>query len=365
MKHILYLLAFILLTACDQTSSKKEGLDDEALLFNQSNPIKRANTEITYITAEKNNFTSKVFLQGNIKARTKTLISSEISGVIKDLNIIDGQEITHGSLMIGLDDQELTYQLTQNLLDLDDAVFKKRERLVMDGGEADDDQSVPPEKLKIIHTVSGYDKAQQAIVYTEFLLRRMRLTAPISGIVAGVKVNQYELISPGQEICTIIDPSSYEARFLAIEDLALQMKKGQSISIHPINDPSKVVKAKVDVINPVVNDNGLVEIRAKLSTHRYRFFENMNIIVVLEKSIPDVIVVPKEALVKRSGKDVVFIYDEQEQRAKWKYVTIAEENDTEIAISKGIENGDRVIIKGNLNLDHDASVSVADSLESE
>jgi hypothetical protein len=37
-------------------------------------------------------------------------------------------------------------------------------------------------------------------------------------------------------------------------------------------------------------------------------------------------------------------------------VTIAHENDTEIALSEGIKAGDVVIVEGNLNLGHDARV---------
>jgi len=361
MKYAFYIYLLMLLLSCDRIINR----DDKSILTDETigEPIQRASTEVAYMTASKSSFISKVFLQGNVEAREKTRLRSELGGVIRSLAIVDGDAINKGTVILNLDDRELNYQLAQNQLDLTDAVFKKRERLIMDGGEADDDLSVTPEKLKIIHTVSGYDKAQQAIQYTKFLIDRLTLVAPLDGIIADVKVNQFDMINPGEEICTIINPSSYEARFLVVEDLALSMKKGQAISIHPINDPSKRVKAKVDVINPVVNANGLVEIRAKLSNHRYRFFENMNIRVILEQSIPHVIVVPKEALVKRSGKDVVFIYDEEEQRAKWKYVTVADENDTDIATSEGLESGDKVIIKGNLNLDHDAIISVMDSID--
>ena len=51
MKYILYLLVFISLLACEYITSKK-GLDDEASVLNLSNLIKRANAEISYMTAE-------------------------------------------------------------------------------------------------------------------------------------------------------------------------------------------------------------------------------------------------------------------------------------------------------------------------
>jgi hypothetical protein len=52
------------------------------------------------------------------------------------------------------------------------------------------------------------------------------------------------------------------------------------------------------------------------------------------------------------------VYDETEKLAKWKYVTVAYENDSEIAITEGLEVGQLAIIEGNLNLDHDAEVLI-------
>ena len=67
------------------------------------------------------------------------------------------------------------------------------------------------------------------------------------------------------------------------------------------------------------------------------------------------IVIPKEALVVRSGKFVVFTA--KNKLAKWNYVTIGRENGKEIEILEGLQQGDSVIITNNLQLAHDATVS--------
>jgi len=82
--------------------------------------------------------------------------------------------------------------------------------------------------------------------------------------------------------------------------------------------------------------------------------------VVLEQAVPGLIVVPKSALVLRSGRPVVFTYAPEEGLPKWNYVTVAHENDEQIAVSEGLEPGMLVIFEGNLNLEHDAQVRVAE-----
>jgi hypothetical protein len=65
-------------------------------------------------------------------------------------------------------------------------------------------------------------------------------------------------------------------------------------------------------------------------------------------------VVPKEALVIRQGKDVIFV--RQDSLAIWKYVTVESENSTSVSISEGLEPGDLVIVSGNINLAHETVV---------
>jgi len=80
----------------------------------------------------------------------------------------------------------------------------------------------------------------------------------------------------------------------------------------------------------------------------------MNVKVLIKKPVPDRLVVPKEALVIRQGKDVIFV--RQDSLAIWKYVTIEFENSTSISVKEGLEPGDLVIVSGNINLAHETIV---------
>jgi hypothetical protein len=83
----------------------------------------------------------------------------------------------------------------------------------------------------------------------------------------------------------------------------------------------------------------------------------MNVRVVIRKPVPAQLVVPKEALVIRQGKDVIFI--RQDSLAIWKYVTVEFENSTSASVKEtadGIHSGDLVIVSGNINLAHETIV---------
>ncbi len=86
--------------------------------------------------------------------------------------------------------------------------------------------------------------------------------------------------------------------------------------------------------------------------------DGMNVKVSVQKSVGRQLVVPKSAVVLRTGRQVVFTLDESGKRAMWNYVQTGLENFGEYTITDGLEEGMDVIVDGNVNLAHESPVSV-------
>ena len=122
-------------------------------------------------------------------------------------------------------------------------------------------------------------------------------------------------------------------------------------------------EGSVSEINPLVDANGMVKVKAAVNAGG-KLFSGMNVKVSVRRSLGEQLVIPKTAVVLRSGKQVVFTL--KEGKAMWNYVNTGLENATECVVSdrsqKGIEDGllegDTVIVTGNLNLAHEAEVDV-------
>ena len=82
----------------------------------------------------------------------------------------------------------------------------------------------------------------------------------------------------------------------------------------------------------------------------------MNVNVRVQKTLPNQLVIPKKALVLRTNRQVVFTL--REGKAMWNYVKTGIENATGFIITEGLSEGDSVIYDGNINLAHEAPVSV-------
>ncbi len=122
-------------------------------------------------------------------------------------------------------------------------------------------------------------------------------------------------------------------------------------------------EGSVSEINPLVDANGMVKVKALVNAGG-KLFSGMNVRVSVRRSLGERLVIPKSAVVLRSGKQVVFTL--KDGKAMWNYVNTGLENATECVVSdksqKGIEDGllegDTVIVTGNLNLAHEAEVYV-------
>ena len=144
-----------------------------------------------------------------------------------------------------------------------------------------------------------------------------------------------------------------EVEFPVTESEYLLLNNGMPVTILPFVNENIIITGAISQINPIVDENGMVKVRASFINNA-GLIDGMNVKVLVRKPSSDRIVVPKEALVRRQGRDVIFV--RQDSLAIWKYVTIEAENSTSLAIKEGIEPGDLVIVSGNINLAHETVV---------
>ncbi len=345
---------YVLVAACNAANPDPEAAAEADAPDEQraENPI-----EVQVTAAKREAFPLRTLTTGALTAARQAEIRMKASGELTQLPIEEGQRVEKGALLAAVDEQALQLQLRQQQLQLDQAAVEKQDLLIANGGQANVDTSVSAEKLQQILTLSGYNQAEHGIRQAEYELSKAQVHAPFGGLVADLQMRLHQQVNAGDPICHLFDPASFEATFELLEKEAVRVRPGQTVKVRPLALPERTFTAKITTINPLVSEEGLVTLRADLqNTGRTPLLEGMNVEVILEQPIPDQIIVPKSAVVLRSGREVVFTYAAEEGLAKWQYVTIAHENDRAVAIAEGIEAGALVIYEGNLNLDHDARV---------
>ena len=197
----------------------------------------------------------------------------------------------------------------------------------------------------------GYYTALYEVLTAKEHLKKCNLYAPYSGRIADLTNTRFQRV---EKLCTLINDAMMDVSFDVLESELKNIYINQIVKVILLSDNHGKSEGKIIDINPLVDKNGLVRIKARISNASHKFIDGMNVKIMIESKVPNLFVVPKDAVVERDGYHVVFVYSESV--AVWTYVDIAYSNAGYYAITgnkiKGtdINTGDAIITTGNLNL---------------
>ncbi len=345
-KILIYTLAFtIALTACQKETEK---IDEDKI-----NAKSTDNTPLVEVSVVKpKDWHTEILSQGKLLAVQKAELRFKISGQLQKINVKNGQKVQKGQLLAALDNSEAIQNLQLAEVNLQKAASDRYIKLI-ERSPTGDTADVPQNKKQLIDLTTGYKSALVNVAQARYKLSLTRLYAPFSGVIANLVIRNYNYISPAEVFCLILDNSSFYIDFNILESELSSVKKGMPLTLRPLMNEQKSYRAKIAEINPLVDKNGMVKIRAKVA-HSQDLTEGMQMNVSLMNVIKNQIVVPKKAVIERSGKYVAFVY--VSGLAKWHYVEIGGENSTSYLINEGLQNGDSLIVSNNFNLVHDSEV---------
>lgn len=301
-------------------------------------------------------FSREIVSNGKLTAFQKAELKFRTSEIVAEIYVKNGERVIKGQKIAKLDDFILSNTLKQNRSQVGKALIDMQDALLSQGYDFRDSARIPVRAVNTARIRSGYDQAVTNLELAEYNLRTAVLAAPFSGIVADLILKPGNMYPVSEKFCSIIDDSRFEAEFPILENELISVKEGQSVRIYPFSYNDLSVKGKITRINPVVDRNGMIKVWAVCINSEHKLFEGMNVKIVIEENVSHQLVVPKQAVVLRSDKQVIFKYSSG--RAKWVYVKTGLENLSSFTIIDGLQPGDSVIYDGNINLAHDAEVEI-------
>lgn len=341
----------IWITGCSNHNDKVLAeLSSDSITFNDEV------AEVKVIQLKYNSFSKEILSNGKLVALQKADLKFRSNETVATVLVENGQRVIKGQLIARLDQFTLTNILKQNQNLFEKAKLELQDILIGQGYTIGDSVHISHEVLKIAKTRSGYDKAQYDLEIAEYNFRVSELRAPFNGVVANLFSKENNWSNTADKFCTILDDSRFEAEFPVLENELSSIKKGQSVRIIPFAFPDLTVIGEITQINPVVDENGMMKVKAVCSNPGNRLTEGMNVKIVAEDNVPRQLIIPKQALVLRNEKQVVFTFSTG--LAKWNYVNTGLENSTSFTITEGLKESDTVIYEGNLNLAHDTKVKL-------
>ncbi|CAA0152129.1 efflux RND transporter periplasmic adaptor subunit [Tenacibaculum maritimum] len=339
MRKVLFIVLFFCISC-------KNRLDKEVVKGGLSK-VKQKEVEVNIL--KETLFVENIISNGKITFQKKNELYFKLNNQLVSLRVKNGEKVSKGQVLALLENDVLKNNLEKAKIKLQKASNKfVEERINYD--EEESNSTI----LETLEIKSGVLEAKNNLESAQIKYDQTILKAPFSGIIANLEKREGDFITTADAFCTIINPDTLEILFYVLENEFGFISKGKEIEIQPFANKDQHFKGIITEINPIVDKNGLIKIKAKIISNNTGLLDGMNVKVFINKELKNVLVIPKKALVLRSNQEVVFTLEKG--LAKWNYVEVVGENNDSYAIKKGLKVSDTIIVSGNLNLSHDAKV---------
>jgi len=348
-RPILIIFSLTLVIACSNTTEKTELETGESL------PEEKNRVET--VVLEKQDFTREIISNGKLAALQRAELYFESPGFIESINVKNGQRVIQGIELGRLQNDDYQFALKKAQFTKERAEIDKLDALI-GMGYSISDKTYSPEHEKTANIRSGYYQAELQYEEAKLQFEHTSLLAPFSGTVEGIKQRPFEKANLSKPFCTLINDKQFFIEFPLLETEIARVKTGQGVTISPIAGAKQSI-GSVTEINPRIDENGLAWLKAEVKNPG-GYMEGMNVKVSIKRAITGQLVVPKQAVVLRQNREVLFRYTNG--ISYWTYINILNENENQYSVvaAEGatLELGDTVIISNNLNLAHESEVEM-------
>lgn len=304
---------------------------------------------------EKGEFIQSQNFNGTLSFNEKSRLAAESDGVVTKLHFDEGDYVKKGQLLLQIDAQILSANIRSTQASIKEAQFAL-ERAKLDLVRYETllaKQSVSKQKYDEFY----FQKMQleQKFISLESTLKALQIEkakksmrAPFSGYISERNIQVGEWLKKGDQIALLMNPEKVDITIHLPSSYIRSVGKNKTIEVMIEN---KTYPAKV--IGALFGGNETTRtfpLKLRLLKTQERFFDGMQARVQLQKSSSqDVLLVSRDGVIKRFGKDVIFVV--QEGKAQMFDVRIIGFQDDKAAISsEHIHEGDDVVIKGNERL---------------
>jgi RND family efflux transporter MFP subunit len=324
---------------------------------------------------ESGTFVLWVSAEGQAAALRAAPQHAEVSGPVVEVAVREGDFVRAGALIARID--PLVYRL-----DLDEAegALEQAQAEYQDltlGDDQIDDPELLDERQRQARVRSGLAGAEARLEKARYNFSKTEIRAPYAGRIANLAVDVGSRLSVADSVATVVDVSSVDVDVQVLESEIAVLDAGRDATVAFTAFPGEEFRGTVVTVNPVVDPASHVgRVTIRLRNPQSRILPGMHATVrIAGQLFEDRVSVAKEAIVERSRREVVFVFEPDEQgsdtgRAKWRYVTTGLENEFAVEIVPSddtdmVQAGEIVLVGGHTTLTHDARVRLTEPVDTE
>ncbi len=308
---------------------------------------------VSAMKAGSSDWQPRIDAVGSLRAVRGADLSLEVPGVVEEISFQSGDEAKAGQVLLRLrnDDEvarleslEATAQLAQITYDRDVKQLKAQaiSQAVVDNDSAN------------LRNAKAQVATQKAIV------DKKTLRAPFTGKLGLRQVDLGQFLAAGTVIATLQSLDPIFVDFLLPQQAVAQLSVGQSVKAKIDAFPGREFVGKITAINPKIETASRnIQVRATLPNDDQKLLPGMFATVELETGTAQhLVTLPQTAVSYNPYGSLVYIVDDKNKDAGGKpqlvarqvFVTTGATRGDQVAILKGVADGDMVATSGQVKL---------------
>ncbi len=311
--------------------------------------------------AETSDWQPKIDAVGTLRAVRGAELSLEVPGVVETISFQSGDEVKAGQVLLilrkedeeaRLQSLEATAQLAQITYDRD---LKQLKAQAISQAIVDNDEA-------------NLRNARAQVAVQKAILDKKTLRAPFDGKLGLRQVDLGQFLAAGAMIATLQSMNPIYVDFLLPQQAVAQIAVGDKVRARIDAFPGQTFGGEITAINPKIETSSRnVQVRATLPNPDQKLMPGMFAAVELDTGAPQrLVTLPQTAVSYNPYGSLVYIVDDKgkgadgkpELTARQVFVTTGATRGDQVAILKGVSEGDTVVTSGQIKLRNGVPVVV-------
>lgn len=312
---------------------------------------------VTAMTAAYSEWQPQITAVGSVRAVRGVEITTEVTGLVRSVEFHSGDEAKKGQVLVRLnaDSDVATLRSLEAAADLAETVYA-RDKMQFDA------QAISQAQLDADAADVKNKRAQAAAQAA--LVEKKILRAPFDGRLGITTVNPGQYLNTGDNVVTLQELDPVYVDFRLPQEQLTQVHVGLTARLTLDALPGQSFDGKITAIDPLVDTASRnFQTEATVPNPDRRLLPGMFVrVAVLSGSPQHYLTLPQTAVTYNPYGETVFLVAKQPDgklTAQQTFITTGPTRGDQVAVLKGVKEGDEVVTSGQLKLKNGTPLAIS------
>ena len=312
---------------------------------------------VTVFEVKDTVFSRFVTIQGNVETSENILIFPEYQGVLTQVNVRQGQQVSKGQVLARIDDGGLSSQLAQleTQYALAKTTYERQQRLW--------DQQIGSE-IQLLQAKTNMEATESSVKQLQSQLAKTTIRAPFSGVIDEIITEQGQVVGPGgNPLMRLVNLGNMRVKAAVPENYLQSVSRGVPVQV---NFPAiqTTVEGSISAVGSFINPtNRTFQIEVEIPNTERKIKPNlMASLLINDYTNENTLAIPSNCIQENAAGDTfVFVLTEMDGNhatVKRTQIETGKKSNGFVEVLSGLNDADVIVKEGALTLKDGSRITI-------